>query len=262
MAKDNIPLDMTPLFPRELLEKPRRERVNFFREKIIGHPNIKSVREEILCAVEDSAPGSIIICTGPAGVGKTTVMEDVKKAITKLRRVELERDPGRLAVASLRLKSPQTGNFDFKKHFFKPLLVSMEEPLVDKKIDMSPWAPHHRENIRLIASKRAEGEEYRDAVEEAILHRKPTAILVDDAQHFGVLASGRKLIDQTNTLKSFVDRTGVILVLFCTYEFLNLRNQNGQVSRRSTDIHFRRYRATIKAELDYFISAFSVQDKK
>jgi hypothetical protein len=186
---------------------------------------------------------------------KRLLCKEVEVELINQRLSELKQDLGLLAAVCLHLKSPQTGNFDWKKHYFKPLLISMEEPLVDKKIDMSPWAPHHDANMRLIASKRADGDEYRDAVEDALRHRKPAAVLIDDAQHSGVISSGRKQLDQTNTFKSVADRTGIRHVLFATYEFLPFRNLNGQLSRRSIDIHFPRYCASNATEQNYFVNA-------
>lgn len=255
MANATKQLDLTPLFPHALMSKPIHERVEFFREKVIGHPFIKEVREKILWALEDSTPGSLIICCGPPGVGKTTVMKEIVVELTKRRLIELEQDPGLLAVASLHLLAPQTGNFDWKKHYFKPLLVSMEEPLIDKKIDTSSWAPRHGANMRLIANQRTDGELYREAVETALRHRQPTAVLIDDTQHVGAISSSRRQLDQTNTFKSVADRTKVTHVLFATYEFVPFRNLNGHVSRRSLDIHFPRYLAIDKTQRNYFINA-------
>jgi hypothetical protein len=41
MANVIKPLDMAPLFPHDVLKKPVRERVEFFRTKVIGHPYIR-----------------------------------------------------------------------------------------------------------------------------------------------------------------------------------------------------------------------------
>lgn len=259
MSKDSP--ENYALFPLELLERPSQERLDFFAGKLISHPYIERVRDEVIWAIEDSTPGSIILCCGAPGVGKTTVMKDVANKLIEQSRSELEADPGRLAVASIRIRSPQTGNFDWKKHYFKPLLISMEEPLVDKKIDMSPWAPHHRENLRLIANRRADGEEYRGAVEDALRYRRPKAVLIDDAQHAGIIGSGRSLLVQTNTFKSMADQTGVTHVLYGTYELLPFRNMNGQLSRRSVDIHFSRYRASDIDEREHFVNALNTFER-
>lgn len=182
-------------------------------------------------------------------------MKEIVVELTKRRLFELELDPGLLAVASLHLMAPQSGNFDWKKHYFKPLLVSMEEPLVNKKIDINPWATHHGTNMRLIANEKTDGELFRNAVETALHHRRPAAVLIDDAQHIGVISSSRRQLDQTNTFKSIADRTKVTHVLFATYEFIPFRNLNGQVSRRSLDIHFPRYLAIDETQRTYFINA-------
>ena len=55
------------------------------------------------------------------------------------------------------------------------------------------------------------------------------------------LASGRRLEDQLNVLKSLANRSNTVHVLFGTYELLRIRNLSGQLSRRSIDIHFPRY---------------------
>jgi len=67
--------------------------------------------------------------------------------------------------------------------------------------------------------------------------------LIDEAQHLFTLASGRRLEDQLNVLKSLANRSNTVHVLFGTYELFRVRNLSGQLSRRSIDIHFPRYDA-------------------
>ena len=64
---------------------------------------------------------------------------------------------------------------------------------------------------------------------------------VDEAQHLLKLASGVKLIDQLDWLKSMTNTTGALHILTGTYELLPLRNLNGQAARRGLEIHFPRY---------------------
>src|SRR5439155_12354609 len=44
-------------------------------------------------------------------------------------------------------------------------------------------------------------------------------------------------------IKSLANRTKIPIVLLGTYELLPFRNLSAQLSRRSIDVHFRRYRA-------------------
>jgi hypothetical protein len=54
-------------------------------------------------------------------------------------------------------------------------------------------------------------------------------------------ASGGKLLDQLDWIKSMTNVTGVLHILIGTYELLNFRNLSGQASRRGLDLHFPRY---------------------
>ncbi|HST53800.1 MAG TPA: hypothetical protein VLJ61_17460 [Pyrinomonadaceae bacterium] len=91
--------------------------------------------------------------------------------------------------------------------------------------------------------------------------QKPLAVLLDDAQHLGVISSGRKLLDQLNTIKSVADRSLTTHCLCGTYELMPLRNLNGQLSRRSIDIHFGRYNAQDEEQRQEFINVlFTFQE--
>ena len=92
-------------------------------------------------------------------------------------------------------------------------------------------------------SARAAGSEYHHAVERALRFRRPVAVLIDEAQHLARMGSGRRLSDQLDVIKSIANCTGTVHVLLGTYELLAFRNLSAQLSRRSIDIHFPRYRA-------------------
>ena len=68
------------------------------------------------------------------------------------------------------------------------------------------------------------------------------------------MSSGRRLLDQLDVIKSLANRTGIPHVLLGTYDFLSFRNLNGQISRRSTDVHFGRYRAERANEAAIFLN--------
>jgi hypothetical protein len=78
--------------------------------------------------------------------------------------------------------------------------------------------------------------------------------MIDEAQHLAKVASGRRLLDQLDVIKSIANRTDTVHVLFGTYDLLAFRNLNGQLSRRSVDVHFPRYRAEVAEERKTFIN--------
>ena len=67
--------------------------------------------------------------------------------------------------------------------------------------------------------------------------------MLDEAQHLARVGPGRRLSDQLDVVKSIANCTKTVHVLLGTYGLLAFRNLSAQLSRRSLDIHFARYRA-------------------
>lgn len=247
-------------FPRNLLKAPNSERLEYFRAFTTRHLILVSVYEELWCAIRDSKPGSIIFVYGPTGVGKTTLLERTVTRCQETLLAELEKDSERIPIVKVRLPAPSSGIFDWID-YFQRLLLEFEEPLIDHKLDRSQWDiqnPHSllkaESNMQLISNDKPGIRPIRFASERTLKHRRPMAVLIDDAQHFGIISSGRKLLDQLNTIKSLADESKVTHVLCGTYELIPLRNLNGQLSRRSIDIHFGRYQANDKNHMEEFIN--------
>ena len=238
-------------FPRELLNESWTARIQYFRTYTMAHPCLVSAREALLNAIHEVPPNSLILVLGPTGVGKTTLRAKVEQVLTAEMLPTLSADSGRIPVVSVECVAPEAGSFSWRAHF-RRLLLQMEEPLIDYKID--PESPVRIANmvVRFTPSEKAVGAEYQHAVERALAFRRPVAVLVDEAQHLAKMGSGRRLADQLDVVKSLANRTKTVHVLFGTYELLVFRNLSAQLSRRSIDIHFPRYRLANPGEAKSF----------
>jgi hypothetical protein len=205
----------------------------------------------LVSAIEGVAPGSLILVLGPAGVGKTTLRLKVQQLLAEERLSLLESNPGRLPFVSVEAVASVTGNFNWRDHFAR-LLRQMDEPLVDSKLRLDRFHAERDWRGQFTSAPRAAGMELQHAVEQAFHYRCPAAVFVDEAQHLARIASGRKLSDQLDVIKSIANRTGTVHVLIGTYELLAFRNLSGQLSRRSVDIHFSRYAAESQEDLQVF----------
>lgn len=221
-------------FPRELLNQPTQARVAYFADYTMAHPRLVEAAVKLMHSIEQPAGASLIFIFGPTGVGKSTLLRRVSQKITEAALPEMETDKGYIPIAGIEAIAPEFSNFDWKDFYYRALLA-LQEPMIDNKINRSST------KLKL-----------RFALEEALRHRRPNAFYVDEAQNLGKVASGRKLRDQADCIKSLANIGKTRFLLSGTYELLMLRNLSGQLTRRSTDIHFPRYRA----EFDQDVRAF------
>ena len=86
--------------------------------------------------------------------------------------------------------------------------------------------------------------------------------MIDEAQHLGKIPSGRRLLDQLDVVKSIANQTKTVHVLLGTYDLLAFRNLNGQLSRRSIDVHLARYHAEDSDDRQTFINVVRSFEKE
>jgi len=182
----------------------------------------------------------MVLVYGPAGVGKTTLLSNLEKKILTECEKQASDDREIMPLVKIEAKCPDNGNFSWKG-LYRSILRELGEPAIDQKIDPGKWESLEKECLTAAKSPNSSAEKLREVVENSLTKCRPKGVLIDEAQHMTVLASGKRLNDQQNTIKSIANETKTTHILFGSYDLLVLRNLNGQLARRSMDLHFRRY---------------------
>jgi hypothetical protein len=195
----------------------------------VAHPRLVEADAHLAAVLAEPAGAALVLVYGPTGVGKTTLLARTRRRVTEDLLPMLATDPGRLPVVAVEAIAPDLRAFHWKEYYLRAL-EALDEPLIGHK---RVPRRHGRETA---------GPVLRHALEHALVQRRPVAVLIDEAQHLAKAGLGRRLQDQLDCLKSLVNVTGVVHVLFGTYDLLAFRNLSGQLGRRCREIHLPRYR--------------------
>jgi hypothetical protein len=230
-------------FPPELLKLPPGARQEFFEQQcLIEHPRLLEALDLILqqicppgAGASTRRPGTMVLVIGPSRVGKTTLIRLLEERLLSYAKTQMQSDPSFMPFASITAAGPDAGRFDWR-NYYQAVLRGLQDPFIDGKTTRIP------------------ARERREAMETALIERKPLAVIVDEAHHLAKAASGRRLQDNLDHLKHFENLTGVSHILVGTYEMRPFRKANAQLACRSVDVHFPRYDAAKEDEAQVFRS--------
>lgn len=246
-----MPDQAFPAYPPELLTKPPQERLRYFESKVIAHHHLKEVYEILLQVIHHPAGKALVLVVGPTGVGKTTLKHRIVKQLLEEAASDPTQPPDHIPVMEMEAVAPETGNFNWKD-FFTRALHAASEPLVSHKNTYQVRRLPGSEAGTVILERTRTTPDLRLLFEECLRYRRPRAFLIDEAQHFTKLSSGRRLLDQMDALKSLANMTATSHVLLGTHELLRMMNLNAQLARRSLIISFPRYHAERSEDLKEF----------
>jgi hypothetical protein len=253
MSEQGIPLP----FPHQLMHQSPQGRLDYFKAYTVAHPALKQADQAVWNTLREPAGASLVFVFGPTGVGKTTLLAQIEKRLMEMAAAGGADQRGHCPVLRLDAVSPALNHFKWGDYYQRALLL-LQEPSVQYTLDYHRPLPNvsrtpmQREVRSVLRS--TDTAALRLAFEQTLKRRSPRAILIDDAEHIAKAARGSKLLDQLDHLKSLAIMTQTVHVLVGTYDLLVVRNLSAQLSRRSVDIHFSRYRATDESEMRAFKS--------
>ena len=242
------------------LEESAQSQLNHFKEYAVSHPQLAQVDMLLMGAIREPAGFAHVLVYGPSGVGKTTMIRQITRRLNETTveqnsshgfhgfRESGYRHGNGFPIPLLLVETrPSDGGVFNRADYYRTALKLLGEPFYERRmmVDIDAeqtWEKKGRGRTK--AAQFNDSPELRQALEEAMSKRGVRAVILDEAQHLmkiGSGASGGKLLDQLDWIKSMTNVTGVLHILIGTYELLNFRNLSGQASRRGMDIHFPRY---------------------
>jgi DNA polymerase III delta prime subunit len=242
------------------LEESVQSQLNHFKEYAVSHPQLAQVDMLLMGAIREPAGFADVLVYGPSGVGKTTMIRQITRRLNEttieqnsshgshgFRESGYRHGNGSPIPLLLVETRPSDGGVFNRADYYRTALKLLGEPFYERRmmVDIDAeqtWEKKGRGRTK--AAQFNDSPELRQALEEAMSKRGVRAVILDEAQHLmkiGSGASGGKLLDQLDWIKSMTNVTGVLHILIGTYELLNFRNLSGQASRRGMDIHFPRY---------------------
>jgi hypothetical protein len=237
-------------FPLKLLQEPISAKLQYFRDVIVPHRNIRQILEELLKNVKEPDDALVYLVFGVTGAGKTRLKEEFEKQLFKHFMDELVENPGSLIVGGIEVDSAEGGKFNYSDYYIQ-VLESLKEVLINYKEDYGISETEEKDSDALLGTFEGKNSKaLRRSMQKVFINRQLKAFTLDEAQHLFDVAGGRQLQTQMNWIKSIANKTSTVHVLFGTYELLNCQSVNGQVGRRSEDYHLARYRIDHKDDED------------
>src|SRR6266851_5025001 len=256
----------TPTADHALLPEAQAK-LSAFKSYTVTHPLLEKTETALIQALREPAGFAHVLLYGPTGAGKTTVLTHATARLSSFflsQRTLAQgsapflgvralyqpeaRSPSPLLLLEARI--PDGGTFN-RADYYRTALVKLGESFYGeyRVMDINEgqtWETKTRARGR--AAQFSDSEQLRHALEDAVARRGVRAIIIDEAQHLMKVASGVKLLDQLEWLKSMSNTMGVVHVLVGTYDLLDLRNLSSQAARRGHDIHFPRYQFQQEAD--------------
>lgn len=248
-------------FPLHLLQSSLRDRVDFFKGRMIDHSALSGAFDQAMAALGSSSGPRVVTIAGPTGVGKTTLARHIYRQLVKNYEADVAEDPSMVPVLGINAVPPNGTSFNWKDFYFR-LLEKNGDVLLDHKLNLPRQGQMFPELLFPPPSEGSTADTLRRALEKCICKRGTKVMIVDEAHHLLMVKDQDRLEYQFESLKSLTIETNVIIVLVGTYRLLDIRDHSGQLVRRSEVVPLSRYDFRKRGDKISFASALATLQAK
>jgi hypothetical protein len=244
-------------FPLELLKELPEKRFGYYKGITVAHTILQKCYDTVLDIIHEPAGRQLVMVVGPPRAGKTFLLEWLESEIRSEWALQQASDPGRIPIASVEIPGKDTIKSSWTP-IYDRALRALEEPLINQKVIYGDVTLRPTVSGKFTYSDRIRGGKLRYALEEAIKNRRPFAIFLDEIHHLLGMA-GLSFQDQMDCLKSLANMTNTLLVLYGTYEAMELNDLSDQLTLRTKIDHLRRYTESNEDQADFEGTVHSFQ---
>lgn len=240
--------DIASLSKEKVLGFSDEDRQAYFHAVKLNHQKVNHAIDDLQLMARPGAGSDITLLVGPTGVGKSTVVNVLRERVLKENQARMKENRALIPIAVA--EAPASGERAFSwRIFYQRLGESLQEPLMSKK--QETVTKDGRVTVRP-ASNSATVAALRTSIEKALVYRKTSIVVVDEAVHLLRNVHGSTLENHMDAIKSLANICGVNMILVGSYDLVELMNLSAQVARRTTIVHFSRYFADEERDVRAF----------
>jgi hypothetical protein len=213
-----------------------------FDREVMCHAHFEDLTTRVEQRILFARDTRLLALIGPSGVGKSCLVERLARRICEAYREELTANPTVYPIISIRIAQDAnpagSAPAAIWRDAYTKILEQLGEVLIDKKTDPSEHngKPNFQQDGGSLSLPK-----FRRTIIRILKERSVKAVIVDEAQHLAVTASGQQMLKQFNAIKSLADEAGIPFLLVGPYELYNYLSTESQVIRRSAFEHFEAY---------------------